>query len=87
MKLKPGEARKTLSGWRYGVQQGGDIITINCNPPIPTRDWDWCAYKDGDDEKPWMYGWGTTEQAALRDWRRMQQEAFEATQPHGDCID
>ena len=71
MNLKPGEVRKTLSGWRYGVQHGGDILTVHVFPPIPIRDWDWCAYHHSEDEKPWRYGWGKTEQEALADLRRL----------------
>ncbi len=88
MALKAGEVRKTLSGWRYGTQGRRDLITVYVRPPIPTRDWDWCAYSDGDGEKPWRYGWGVTEQSAIADWRRLRQEAFDLiNQPTGDYDD
>lgn len=74
--LKAGEVMKTLSGYRYGTQTR-DIITIHVYPPIPTRSHDWCAYHDGDDERAHMYGWGATEQEALTDLRRIDQECFE----------
>jgi hypothetical protein len=35
------------------------IITSNPCPPIPSREADWCAWFDGDEESgPW--GWGST---------------------------
>lgn len=46
------------------------IITTHVCPPIPIREYDWCAYRDGDDERPELYGWGSTEQAALENLRR-----------------
>ena len=85
MALKAGEVRKTVSGWRYGVLSGHDIITVYTHPHIPIRHWDWCAYHDGDDEMSSRYGWGKTEQEALADLRRLDQEDFEAT--HGGSWD
>lgn len=35
-------------------------------PPIPTRNFDWCAYFDGEEEHG-CYGWGPTQQAAIAD--------------------
>lgn len=80
MNLKPGEVRKTLSGWHYGTLSGKDIITVHTYPPIPIRDYDWCAYHDGDDEIASRYGWGKTEQEALADLRRLDRERFEEEQ-------
>ncbi len=86
--MKAGDSMRTLSGCRYGTQSGHDLITVNVHPPIPTRDWDWCAYTEGEEEKPWMYGWGVTEKDAIADWRRLRQEAFDLTnQPTGDHAD
>lgn len=84
MNLKPGEVRKTLHGWRYGTLSGVDLITVYCNPPIPIRLFDWCCYRDGDEEMSQWYGWGKTEQEALADWRRMQREAHEVEHPEDD---
>jgi hypothetical protein len=82
MKLAAGEMLKTHSGYRYGTQGGRDIITVHCFPPIPVRrDYDWCAYHDGDDEKPHMHGWGETEIKALADLRRLDREAYEIAHP------
>ena len=42
------------------------IITSNLNPPIPIRDFDWCAYFDGEEELG-HYGYGRTESEAKQD--------------------
>jgi hypothetical protein len=54
------------------------IIVVNEYPPIPIRDFDWCAYHDGDEECPWRHGWGATREAALADLARLDDEAAEA---------
>ena len=40
------------------------IITSHVYPPIPIRNFDWCAYVDGDEESE-RYGYGETEQEAI----------------------
>ncbi len=75
--MKAGDSMKTLSGFRYGTLSGRDIITVECRPPIPVRDYDWCAYHDGDEETAGRYGWGKTEIDALDDLRRLDRERFE----------
>jgi hypothetical protein len=42
------------------------IITQHVLPPIPTRNFDWCAYWDGWEEEG-NYGWGETEELAIHD--------------------
>ena len=42
------------------------IVTIFLNPPIPVRDFDWCAYYDGEEENG-NYGYGSTEAEAIED--------------------
>ena len=42
------------------------IITENCYPPIPTRQFDWVAYYDGEEESG-SRGYGATEQDAIDD--------------------
>lgn len=42
------------------------IVTDYIHPPIPTRNCDWAAYYDGDDEYG-PRGWGTTEAEAIQD--------------------
>ena len=43
-----------------------EIKTEYVYPPIPIRDWDWCAYFDGDEEGG-PVGWGKTKDEALAD--------------------
>jgi hypothetical protein len=42
------------------------IITTCIYPPIPVRNLDWVAYYDGDEESG-RYGYGETEQEAIKD--------------------
>jgi hypothetical protein len=42
------------------------IITNNVCPPIPHREFDWAAYRDGEEDRG-QYGYGPTEQAAVAD--------------------
>lgn len=43
------------------------IVTSHMFPPIPIRDFDWCAHFDGEEEKG-NYGWGRTEAEAIQDF-------------------
>lgn len=43
------------------------IVTQCVNPPVPTRQWDWVAYIEGDEEANGPTGRGPTEAEALRD--------------------
>ena len=43
------------------------IITNSVNPPLPTRQWDWVAYINGDEECQQPCGRGPTDAEALRD--------------------
>lgn len=42
------------------------IVTSHVYPPIPIRDFDWCAYFDGEEERG-HYGYGRTEAEAKQD--------------------
>lgn len=42
------------------------IVTSHVCPPIPWRNFDWCAYEDGHEEDG-LRGWGATEQEAIED--------------------
>jgi len=42
------------------------IITEYLYPPVPKRDWDWIAYRDGFEPGD-IVGRGPTENAAIRD--------------------
>lgn len=48
------------------------IITHCFYPPIPMRDMDWAAYRDGDEETG-KYGWGATEAEAIFDLHRLEE--------------
>lgn len=43
------------------------IVTHCINPPVPTRQWDWVAYIEGEEEANGPTGSGPTEAEALRD--------------------
>lgn len=49
------------------------IVTSYVNPPIPVRDFDWCAHYDGEEEKG-GYGYGATEQEAAKDFLANQDD-------------
>jgi hypothetical protein len=43
-----------------------EIRITHVKPPIPRRDWDWCAFFDGEEEAG-PYGWGATQFEAVLD--------------------
>ena len=43
-----------------------EIVTSFVYPPIPIRDFDWCAYFDGTEETG-RYGYGRTEAEAIEE--------------------
>jgi hypothetical protein len=42
-------------------------MTNNVYPPIPVRDFDWCAWYADEGEEAGRYGWGSSEVAAIAD--------------------
>ena len=49
-------------------------IQIHCiYPPIPARQWDYCAYRDGTEENG-NYGWGSTAVEAVTDLLKRENE-------------
>lgn len=52
------------------------IVTSCQYPPIPIRQFDWCAYFDGTEEDG-NYGWGATEEAAIADFIENYAEEYE----------
>lgn len=50
-----------------------EITTSNVYPPIPIREFDWCAYFDGEEETG-RYGWGVTEASAIKDLRQRYED-------------
>jgi len=61
------------------------IVTYHAYPPIPTRRFDWCAFRDGQEELG-NYGWGPTEEAAIQDLHEREAEEYTDTRqgPHPD---
>jgi hypothetical protein len=54
-------------------------VTCVC-PPIPLRQFDWCAYIDGHEEETARYGWGFTRPEAIADLMQLlADEKEEAT--------
>lgn len=49
------------------------IITSHTFPPIPWRNFDWCAYRDGNEEGGHR-GWGATEEEAIADLRQLEED-------------
>jgi hypothetical protein len=58
------------------------IVTVFEYPPIPQRIFDWRAYREGDEERTWRHGWGRTEEEALADLQRIDQEMEEDDPMH-----
>lgn len=50
-----------------------EIVTSFVHPPIPTRAFDWCAYRDGQEELG-GYGYGPTKEAAVADLLATEEE-------------
>jgi hypothetical protein len=44
-----------------------DLVTSNIHPPIPLRDYDWCAFRQGYEPGDTI-GYGETEEAAINDF-------------------
>jgi hypothetical protein len=52
----------------------GTLITALCYPPIPIRDFDWCAYYEDDVEDSSKYGWGRTEAEAVAELKAIEED-------------
>jgi len=48
------------------MEATSEITTRLVLPPIARRDFDWCAFIDGEEESG-PYGWGATEREAILD--------------------
>ena len=59
-----------------------DIVLRQVFPPIPTRDFDWAAWHDGEEEE--HCGYGPTPADAIADLERLDQERAEAEQMDSD---
>ena len=49
------------------------IITHHVYPPIPIRQYDWCAFREGNEEAG-GYGWGRTEREAINSLLEQEDE-------------
>lgn len=58
--------------WTHDDDEPPRIIVVHVRPPIPDRRWDWCAYRDGQEEG--HCGWGATEAEALSDLEGLEAE-------------
>jgi hypothetical protein len=55
-------------------RMGNRVIRIShVYPPIPCRDFDWCAFRDGEEEGG-NYGWGSTEAIAIVNLLELEEE-------------
>jgi hypothetical protein len=48
------------------------IVTDYIFPPIPLRDFDWCAY-DEDDAEAGNCGWGKTREEAIKNLKELKE--------------
>lgn len=46
------------------------IITTHIRPPIPTPYFDWQAYYEDEGEEAGRYGYGATEEAAIKELKQ-----------------
>lgn len=58
---------------KAGTQMKNKIITSHDHPPIPTGDYDWSAIRE-DYEPGDLIGTGRTEQEAINDLKRQENE-------------
>jgi hypothetical protein len=49
-----------------GEEEERLIVVSHVQPPIPTKEFDYCAFYEGDEESK-QYGWGETEELAIAD--------------------
>lgn len=63
------------------MNDGSKVVTSNIFPPIPVRQYDWCAYFDGEEEG--LTGYGATEEDAIDDLIQLWEEA--QPEPEIEC--
>lgn len=61
----------------FSAPEPRKIVTSHVYPPIPVRDFDWCAHYDGEEEAG-GYGYGATEAEAIRDFIENHKEDHDA---------
>jgi hypothetical protein len=52
--------------FQLGMKYTSLIKTSYVHPPIPIRDFDWCAYIDGYEENTDYHAYGKTEKEAIK---------------------
>lgn len=55
--------------------RGLAIIVSEVRPPLPTKDFDYCAFLAGEEEKL-QYGWGSTPELAVADLKQSFETGF-----------
>jgi hypothetical protein len=50
------------------------IITSHVYPPIPVREFDWCAYRSETSDEHGPFGWGATKEEAIADLLEIEEE-------------
>lgn len=55
------------------------IVTSHIYPPIPVREFDWCAFYEGEEEAG-CYGYGATEAEAIADFNENYREMHDERQ-------
>ena len=61
----------------HQAPQRGPVRTSFEYPPIPLRQFDWCAWHDGEEESN-RCGWGRTEAEAIHDLAELDEADTEA---------
>lgn len=64
---------ETMRAIELNETERGKVITSFIYPPIPDRNMDWCAYRDGTEESG-RYGRGATEAEAVSDLLMLEDE-------------
>jgi hypothetical protein len=50
------------------------LVMKHVFPPIPIRDFDWCAYLADEVEDSSTYGWGRTPEEAAENWKEQRDD-------------
>ena len=64
---------ETMRAIELNEAERGKIVTSFVYPPIPVRNFDWCAYRDGTEETG-RYGYGATEADAIAELLMLEDE-------------
>lgn len=67
------------------IVEGLKVVTSNIFPPIPDRQFDWCAYFDGQ-EDGWI-GYGPTEADAIEDLMIVSEDSRSMAEAEPEDVD